>query len=178
VNHLDGLLSAIHAEPDSDERRLIFADWLMDQGDSRGELMRLQVLRARLPVGDPRWIDLDRQEWKLLNRDARLWLGPLYPATLSWQYVRGLLRLEVEAETFLAQPVQSEEERQAYCWVEELTFRRLTPKHAAKLVNFAHLLPYLRLLNVRQNEIGGDASVASVAGTLARSPLARAVKFI
>lgn len=36
------LRSAIIANPDADEPRLVYADWLMERGDVRGELIRLQ----------------------------------------------------------------------------------------------------------------------------------------
>ena len=36
------LRAAIIADPDADEPRLVYADWLMERGDVRGELIRLQ----------------------------------------------------------------------------------------------------------------------------------------
>ena len=33
---MEGLLASIHAEPDSDDARLVFADWLEEQGDPHG----------------------------------------------------------------------------------------------------------------------------------------------
>ncbi len=64
----ESLLSAVLAEPDSDDLRLILADWLQDNGEPEwGELMRLQVLQTKtlqpyqriaelLPVASQRWL--------------------------------------------------------------------------------------------------------------------------
>ena len=39
----DAFLHAILAAPDDDTPRLIYADWLEERGDLRGEFIRLQV---------------------------------------------------------------------------------------------------------------------------------------
>jgi uncharacterized protein (TIGR02996 family) len=44
----DDLLAPILADPDDDQRRLVYADRLSEQGDPRGELITLQVQRAML----------------------------------------------------------------------------------------------------------------------------------
>jgi uncharacterized protein (TIGR02996 family) len=36
------LIAAIRAEPDDDHARLVFADWLLERGDARGELLQLE----------------------------------------------------------------------------------------------------------------------------------------
>lgn len=36
------LLAAVYADPDSDDARLVYADWLSERGDPRGELIQLQ----------------------------------------------------------------------------------------------------------------------------------------
>ena len=46
---------AVVAEPDSDVPRLVFADWLDEQGDARGELVRVECeLRGILLEWDSR----------------------------------------------------------------------------------------------------------------------------
>src|SRR5262245_9378052 len=51
-----GFLDAILRELDNLDHRLVYADWLEDQGDlRRAEFLRLDELLARLPLGDPRW---------------------------------------------------------------------------------------------------------------------------
>jgi uncharacterized protein (TIGR02996 family) len=46
-------LSAICAAPDDDTPRLVFADWLQENGDpDRAEFIRLQIAVARGAAGD------------------------------------------------------------------------------------------------------------------------------
>jgi uncharacterized protein (TIGR02996 family) len=60
------LLSGIYEHPDDDARRLVYADWLLERGDERGELIHLQCAG-----GDP-----DRVQ-ALLAKHGRRWLGKL-----------------------------------------------------------------------------------------------------
>jgi uncharacterized protein (TIGR02996 family) len=45
------LLQALHADPADDATRLVLADWLEEQGDVRGELLRLHVTLRQRPAG-------------------------------------------------------------------------------------------------------------------------------
>lgn len=58
------LLAAVYADPASDDARLVYADWLTERGDPRGELIQLQCLggpsarprvRELLAVHGARW---------------------------------------------------------------------------------------------------------------------------
>ena len=40
------LLAAIHADPRDDAPRLVYADWLLERGDVRGELIVLHTMRS------------------------------------------------------------------------------------------------------------------------------------
>lgn len=42
-------IRAIQRDPEDDEARLIYADWLEQQGDVRAEYLRLEVQRRRIP---------------------------------------------------------------------------------------------------------------------------------
>src|SRR6266550_3426966 len=97
----EGFFRAITEDSEDDAPRLVFADWLDEQGDPRGELMRLQVHLARLPEGDHRRAVLEKRERELLDRHAVDWLGPLRERLRSWRFVRGLLTLEADAEALL-----------------------------------------------------------------------------
>ena len=80
-------LEAISADPDDDAVRLIFADWLEEQGDparnARGEFIRVQLELEHLPDDDPRRPDLLREEQELRSRHERAWLGPLRPLAVE-----------------------------------------------------------------------------------------------
>jgi len=44
------LLAAIHEEPESDELRLVLADWLEEHGDPRADLIASRCELVRLPM--------------------------------------------------------------------------------------------------------------------------------
>lgn len=66
-------LQAILRRPDDDTPRLIYADWLEEQGDLRSELIRLQCELAALPAGDPAGAPLTVAIEKLLPACEQLW---------------------------------------------------------------------------------------------------------
>jgi uncharacterized protein (TIGR02996 family) len=43
----DKLLAEVYASPDDDAPRLVYADWLQERDDPRGEFIALQIARAR-----------------------------------------------------------------------------------------------------------------------------------
>ncbi len=59
------LLAAVVADPDDREARMVYADWLDDHGDPRGQYLRLESqlhsipaqLAALAPTIDPAWLD-------------------------------------------------------------------------------------------------------------------------
>src|SRR5947209_2863533 len=66
----DTFRAAVLAAPDDDTPRLVFADWLEEQGDPYGEFVRVQVALAALPP-----------PWPLLPEllEARCWKGRREP---------------------------------------------------------------------------------------------------
>lgn len=69
----DELLAAIYAEPRLDEHRRVYADWLSERGDPRGEFILLQLIEH-----DGRATKLSRERARSLIRShAKAWLGPL-----------------------------------------------------------------------------------------------------
>jgi uncharacterized protein (TIGR02996 family) len=71
MNPADDLLRAILLAPEDAERRLVYADWLEEQGDpaslARAELLRLQVEYDRLGEGDPQRLPLHGRAQDLLT---------------------------------------------------------------------------------------------------------------
>jgi uncharacterized protein (TIGR02996 family) len=51
-------LQALQAQPNDDVTRLVYADWLDDRGDPRGEYLRLECSLAELSPGEPRHAEL------------------------------------------------------------------------------------------------------------------------
>jgi uncharacterized protein (TIGR02996 family) len=78
------LLAAVYADPDSDEPRLVYADFLTERGDPRGELIVLQIEGARRPLT----VEESRREAALLAPNVRTWLGPLEPAIFGEHHTR------------------------------------------------------------------------------------------
>jgi uncharacterized protein (TIGR02996 family) len=79
------LLQAIFAEPEEDAPRLIYADWLEEQGgpaeQARAEFIRVQIGLARMQEDDPRARGLQACEKELLKKHKARWLKDM-PADL------------------------------------------------------------------------------------------------
>jgi uncharacterized protein (TIGR02996 family) len=75
----DAFLQAILDAPDDETPRLVYADWLEDNGDeARGRLIRAQCAAARLDENDPRRKELEREA-----ADLELRREPLRPRRLA-----------------------------------------------------------------------------------------------
>lgn len=73
-----GFLDDIAKNIDDDTPRLVYADWLIDNGkDDRAEFIRVQIDRARLPAWDARQVRLRLREQELLKRHGEQWLSEL-----------------------------------------------------------------------------------------------------
>ncbi len=83
---MDHFFADVWAHPLDDGPREVFADWLIQRGDPRGEFINLQLAKAR---GSE---DGAKRERVLLVEHGRGWLGPLEPV-ISNQYTfeRGFL---------------------------------------------------------------------------------------
>ncbi|QJW93378.1 TIGR02996 domain-containing protein [Frigoriglobus tundricola] len=69
-------LAAIKAEMFDDTPRLVFADWLQENGDEdRAEFIRLQCRRHPLPFDDPAARELDSRIEALLKANMARWLS-------------------------------------------------------------------------------------------------------
>lgn len=101
----DAFLHAILASPDDDTPRLIYADWLDERGDPRGEFIRIQCLLAMMSAEDKRRSVLEQRERDLLARHQDRWLGGVRPLLSGWTFRRGFLdTISVPAATYLRLP--------------------------------------------------------------------------
>jgi uncharacterized protein (TIGR02996 family) len=73
----DGFIRALREDPQDDETRLIFADWLDERDDPRGEFFRLQTELADWVPDLERRQSLHQRCAELLARHGRDWLGQL-----------------------------------------------------------------------------------------------------
>ncbi|MGC4122283.1 MAG: TIGR02996 domain-containing protein [Myxococcales bacterium] len=104
------LLSLVLASPDDVQPRLVYADFLMERGDPRGEFVAVQCELARLGGRDatgPRAEELKAREAELLKKHKKRWVGQ-YAGTktrygidggpqwvkgspTTWQFARGFV---------------------------------------------------------------------------------------
>src|SRR5438552_1092015 len=171
-------LRAIRAAPDDDLPRLIFADYLDEQGDPRGEFIRIQIERPRLPRDDPRRAGLKAREDELLHRHGEEWEGPLAAVVSHAVFRRGFIDdVLVMAEAFLAHartlfdwaPIRTVKLRGTFRYVGAilkrpelaglsglgLCFDHLDSRAAALLAACRHLAG-LKRLNLNGNPIGDE----------------------
>ena len=105
MTHADAFLQDILAHPDDDAPRLIFADWLEEQGDAAGvaraEFIRVQCALAG-PLPPERRAELMRREQQILNEWGKEWVRPIRRLVRSWEFHRGFIDdVAMWADTFL-----------------------------------------------------------------------------
>jgi uncharacterized protein (TIGR02996 family) len=85
-------LRAIAADPGDDAPRLVYADWLLEKGDPRGDFIALQYRRHRGEALTPKD---QKREADLVAKHRATWLGPVYtllkPGWKSCRFERGFL---------------------------------------------------------------------------------------
>jgi uncharacterized protein (TIGR02996 family) len=148
----DVFLKTICDEPDDDAVRLIFADWLQEQGDAhdaaRAAFIQTQFMLEGLPPEDERRPELEAYEKKLLDRYRRSWTDPLASWVEHYEFRRGFVeQVRITAADFLA------------CG-EELF--RSAPVRSVRLTNInssigvldSYLLRRIRELNLSSNWLG------------------------
>jgi uncharacterized protein (TIGR02996 family) len=92
----DTLLNLVYDHPEDLGARRSYADWLIEQGDVRGELITLQCARAARGTS----IAVERRETELLLEHGRGWLGPFAKHIAGYRFERGFLaRCELKAVT-------------------------------------------------------------------------------
>jgi uncharacterized protein (TIGR02996 family) len=94
----EAFLRDVIAHPDDDAPRLIYADWLDENGDpDRAEFIRLQIDRARACGHAP-----SQRERQLLVENEPRWTGPLHGIVQRARFARGFVeQVFVLAENFL-----------------------------------------------------------------------------
>jgi uncharacterized protein (TIGR02996 family) len=103
MDHAAAFLRAIREAPDDDTPRLVFADWLEERGDPRGEFIRAQCRLARMPDDDPARLDVEDHAHELLARHGDDWAAPLHGVAEGWEFRRGFIeRVTLNGQAFLA----------------------------------------------------------------------------
>lgn len=102
-------IEAIREDPEDDFPRLVFADWLDEQGDPLGEFIRVQCELAVLSEADDpgRHATLKSREDELLKAHKQDWAGEIDEAVKAgivdgYRFERGLVeQLSMEADAFI-----------------------------------------------------------------------------
>jgi uncharacterized protein (TIGR02996 family) len=160
MNDVDRFLQAIRESPYDDNLRLVFADWLEDHGDPRGEMMRLEVELARLSEDDPQRVSLQQASFQLQQQHAAQWLGPLREIA-DCSFPRGQLTLVARADEFLPLLYLASGD---YPWIERLQLSEIIPDGCNRLTELERL-PNLTALDLSHNHLG-----RKLAGALLQLP--------
>ncbi|HTU17984.1 MAG TPA: TIGR02996 domain-containing protein [Gemmataceae bacterium] len=106
MNHKQAFLQAIREAPHDDAPRLIYADWLEEQGGAartaRANFIRIQCRLAELPDDDPARDALEDDAADLLAEYEGEWTQPLHGLVGDWRFSRGFVeRITIGAEKWL-----------------------------------------------------------------------------
>jgi len=144
-------LRAITARPEDDLPRLIYADYLDERGDPRGEFIRVQVALGRpdTPWSDGDVRQLRARERLLLYQHRSAWLGRLDG---EWRgdavFERGfVVQVDVSATQFV---------RHAQAWLRREPIRRAALYGSVSCMRELALctaLKHLTVLSLRNNEL-------------------------
>jgi uncharacterized protein (TIGR02996 family) len=86
----DAFLSDIAANIDDDAPRLVYADWLEENGDpDRAAFIRAQCRLAKMGPYDPERFALEIDEWELREKHEKAWLKPLPRLGARVAFARG-----------------------------------------------------------------------------------------
>jgi uncharacterized protein (TIGR02996 family) len=192
MNHEQAFLQAIRETPDDDAPRLIYADWLEEQGGAaraaRANFIRIQCRLAELPEDDPVRDRLEDDAADLLTEHENEWTQPLHDIAEDWRFSRGFIEhIRIRGENLLRHaeklfdfaPLRSlqllisrdDVPHLAACsqlhWVSSLDFSRcpLNDRALQQLLTSPHL-KRLSALNLDGNDINTPGLRA-----LIRSPL-------
>ena len=146
-------LDAIFARYPDDGPRLVYADWLGENGSpldaARAELIRVQVALARLPDDHRRRSELANRQTDLLQRHRPAWTAPLADLDIGIVYRRGIPdAVSIDAADFLDRGGEL---------FKRLAVRRLRLERAAPMMPRLIHCPFLAEadeLDLSANELG------------------------
>lgn len=102
MNGHEPFIQEIAAAPDDDAPRLIFADWLEERGDPRGEFIRVQCELAHLERHSEDSQELVIREANLLRDFETQWVGSAAEFCQRWTFRRGFLEyVEIVSDNFI-----------------------------------------------------------------------------
>jgi uncharacterized protein (TIGR02996 family) len=95
MNHEQAFLQAIRESPHDDAPRLIYADWLEEQGGAaraaRANFIRIQCRLDEMSDDDPARDPLEDEAADLLAEHENEWTQPLQGVAEDWRFTRGFV---------------------------------------------------------------------------------------
>lgn len=158
-------LQTILAAPEDDAPRLIFADWLEEQGETeRAEFIRIQCELAQSAEGDPRRKRLRAREQELLRLYQVAWREQLPELEeVRWEtFERGFVSA-VRVESRAAFETQAKTIFEA-APIRELRFHRIYQDGARKIALSAYLQK-VRILDLEDGNAIGNVGLEALAGS-------------
>jgi uncharacterized protein (TIGR02996 family) len=167
----EAFLKAVRAAPGDDTPRLIYADYLTERGDPRGEFIRVQCELANMDENDPLYAELSRRERMLLDAHRVEWSEPIRHLVAGYQFRRGFVEKVIVTSTdFLAHA----ETLFGHVPLQSLRLVQVTDELVQRLAATAHLsrLTALDLSRSRAARRAHSLSRLSVSGlrALVNSP--------
>lgn len=154
------LLACVLAAPGDDAPRLVYADWLMEQRDPRGEFISLQCETARRSLNPYLREEHRGRIAQLLESHEGAWAAPAAEIASSWTFRRGFLdEVHAKAKAFLAGAGELFQVEP----IRRLALESVGKEHARKLAAASWLGRITHL--VLQGSFGDDGTTA-----LAHSP--------
>ena len=156
-------LADILAHPDDDGPRLVFADWLMEQGDPRGELIVTQCQLEHATGGE---------RMRLVNRASDLlyrqgtWLNELKEVVRGVETKRGFVYAIHATARVFAKSCGPWFEREP---IEELRVIKPSPRDLATLRNAKHVAKLRSLVFLDPVRITAEPHVAALSELLAKA---------
>jgi len=157
------LLADILANPDDDAPRLVFADWLTERGDPRGELISLQCA-AQHATGGVLARHVNRAS-ALLERHGEAWVGEIRQIVRGVELKRGFVAsINATGSVFAKCGALFEQEP-----IEELRVIKPSARDLATIAKAPHLAKLRALVMLDPARIETEAHVQAL-GALLCSP--------
>ncbi len=177
------LLQAAKESPAEDAPRLLLAQYLEQNGDPRGEFVRLQCALTKLEKDEPCFgsfnrgrsrrlrnepgAPLESRESELLTRFGDEWLGPLAECADACEFHRGLLQVHFKPKQFFARAMLTWLAELSATWLDGIALYNVTAREVDRLAD----LSFLENLTVLS--LSGKIGVTGVARLCASPHLGR-----
>ncbi len=159
------LLQATVDAPDDDHLRLVFADWLEENGQpARAEFIRVQFALGKCPPKDPRQLRLETRQEQLRKAHSNDWVVQC-GLPLTWEETLGLFRRCLAEASAWCSEAKGNMRTPALqpphlCWVSRFGRSRTTPERQAIVNTLANARTRLLVERLKTPQTSARASAA------------------